>query len=70
MKKAFEKTQATLVENFISRKPANRFKFFGWFSLRHISITSFMTLKTTKKNLMTLEEFKEKNFGKRGTTDW
>ncbi len=26
-------------------------------------------MKTTNKNLMTLEEFKEKNYGKLGTTD-
>ncbi len=39
-----------------------------WTSWMHISITSFMTLKTTNKNLMTLDEFKEKNYGKRGTT--
>ncbi len=26
-------------------------------------------MKTTKKNLMTLEDFKEKNYGKRGTKE-
>ena len=26
-------------------------------------------MKTTNKNLMTLEEFKEKNYGKRGTKE-